>query len=301
MVYYNWFDWAFGPFSCIFFFLEDFMKTSFIIIIAILVFLIALIIFAVAPSLGNKAMRKAFYKRNIAHRGLHSKDRLIPENSMAAFAAAVEAGYGIEFDIQLTKDEQVVVFHDDDLRRVCGDEHRVDYYTYEELQKLRLSGTDERIPLFSDFLKLVDGKVPFICELKTGPKNALLCEKAYAMLKEYKGDFCIESFNPLIVKWFRKHAPEILRGQLSGPTRDFVDGGLNRATAFMLSNCLMNFFGRPQFIAYNTRKLSVTVRLAELLGAMKVVWTVRPGNLIQELEKKNDCIIFEFYRPDTHY
>ncbi len=279
--------------------MEDGMTVLIIIMVILIVFL-GIILFMIAPGRGGSQGRKDFYHLNLAHRGLHSKDKKIPENSMAAFKAAVEAGYGIELDIQLTKDEQVVVFHDDTLPRVCGVEGRVDDYTCEELQAFSLCKTDEKIPLFSDVLKLVDAKVPLLVELKNGPKNNLLCEKALKLLRNYKGIFCIESFSPFIVGWFKKNAPDIFRGQLSAPAKEFK-GELNRLPAFFLSNMLTNCIARPQFSSYHKEKRSLTVKLCEAMGAMRFVWTVRPADDIKKLEKKHDAVIFEFYKPGAKY
>lgn len=306
---------------------ENAMKALIIILIVIAV-LILLMLFLIAPGHGNKETKKVFYHLNLAHRGLHTplpgseyhegykillsekpdkstsgkneSVEFIPENSLAAFCRAAENGYGIELDIQLTKDEQVVVFHDDTLPRVCGVNGRVDDYTYEELCAFRLLNTDERIPLFSEVLAAVNGRTPLLVELKNGPKNSLLCEKGLALLRGYKGLFCIESFSPFIVKWFRKNAPDILRGQLSSPYRE-LRKELPGFPAFMLGHLLTNFLARPQFIAYYKEKHSVTVKLAEAMGAMKFVWTARPTDDVKKLESSHDSVIFEFYKPEIRY
>jgi glycerophosphoryl diester phosphodiesterase len=245
-------------------------------------------------------MRAPFINRNIAHRGLHTKDKSVPENSMAAFRAAIAHGYGIEFDIQLTKDEQIVIFHDNTLLRVCGIDGRVDNYTYKELLQFSLCNTTEKIPLFIDFLALVKGQVPLVIELKNGRKNDLLCKKAYDYLKEYQGHFCIESFHPLIVAWFKRNAPKLLRGQLSAGPKEFK-GELKRYQAFGLSRLLTNFISRPHFISYHKRKRSWLVNIVEAMGAMRVVWTVRDSDDISYLEKHKDTIIFEFYHPKIYF
>ena len=251
---------------------------------------VALPLFLLAPGRATKGQKAPFWGRNFAHRGLHSRDKSVPENSLKAFALASEAGYGMELDVQLTRDGQVVVFHDDTLDRVCGIHGRVDDYTFAELQKFPLCGTAERIPLFSDVLNTVAGRGAIICELKTaGKKNRELCRKTYDLIAAYPGEICIESFDPRIVAWFRFHAPELLRGQLATDT--YSDR--SALQAFLLSHCLMNFLARPQFIAYKLTRRPLSVRLAEALGAMKVAWTSHePKN-----EKGQDAVIFEFYRP----
>ena len=203
-----------------------------------------------APGRVSKAQKAPFLGWNYAHRGLHKADKSVPENSLEAFRLAGEAGYGAELDVQLSKDGQVVVFHDDTLDRVCSVHGRVDAFTLQELQQMSLCGTDQHIPLFSQVLEVFGGRGPLIVELKTGPRNKELCEKTLALLEGYRGDVCIESFDPRIVAWFRRHAPQLLRGQLAAPMEEYTKDGRGKAQAFLLSRCLLNCLARPQFIAY---------------------------------------------------
>ena len=217
-------------------------------------------VYAIAPGHLSRQKRSIFRGVNYAHRGLHSRDRRIPENSLPAFRRAAREGYGIELDVRLSKDGKVVVFHDDTLDRVCGVPARVDELTWEELRALRLYGTDERIPLFSEVLRSIHGAAALIVELKNGPRNRELCEKTKAILEEYRGNVCIESFNPLIVAWFRFHAPQLVRGQLATAFRDYHSDGVKTAAAFVLHNTLLNFLSRPQFIAYRIGRRPLPVR-----------------------------------------
>ena len=252
---------------------------------------------AVAPGRVTGRQKAPFDGVNFAHRGLHSRDKAVPENSLAAFHKAAEAGYGIELDVQLSKDGEVVVFHDDTLDRVCGVNARVDALTYEELSALRLCGTEERIPLFTEVLAVINGSGPLIVELKNGPRNRELCEKTNRILSTYRGDVCIESFNPLIVAWFRMHEPHLLRGQLATTMKDYAEDNVTGVRAFLLHNTLLNFLARPQFIAYRIGPRPPLVHLCEALGAMKFCWTSHePRN-----EKGNDGVIFEFYRPKLKF
>lgn len=250
------------------------------------------LVFLTAPGAMFKSQRKTFKGKNYAHRGLHKRSKKIPENSLAAFDAAASYGYGIELDVQLSKDGQVVVFHDDTLNRVCGVDARVDEVDYEDLKNMHLCGTDQTIPLFTDVLKCIRGRSCLIVELKNGKRNTELCKKTYDILKKYSGDFCIESFNPFIVRWFRRNAPEIVRGQLACPPADYGDE-VSPVAAFFLGNTLLNFLGRPQFIAYKIEPKPFPVRLAESMGAMKFCWTSHEW----VNEKENDAVIFEFYKP----
>ena len=254
----------------------------------------ALPVLLVAPGKASARQKAPFFGRNIAHRGLHARDKSVPENSLEAFSLACEMGYGVELDVQLTKDGYVVVFHDDTLDRVCGVHGRVDEYTYSELKKMKLCGTECSIPLFSDVLRLIDGRRPIICELKDGRRNRELCRKTYDLISAYRGEICVESFNPLIVGWFRIHGKDLLRGQLAMPAKEYPEdtpGG--KIFAFLASRTMLNFIGRPQFIAYQIGRQPPLVRLAQTLGAMRVAWTSHePRN-----EKGKDCVIFEYYKP----
>jgi glycerophosphoryl diester phosphodiesterase len=258
---------------------------------------VALPIFVVAPGRATKRQKAPFNGVNFAHRGLHSRDKLVPENSLAAFRLAANAGYGVEMDVHLSKDGQVVVFHDDTLDRVCGVSGRVEDYTFAQLQEFRLCGTEERIPLFSEVLAVIRGRGPIILEIKDyKPNNKELCRKVLDILNDYRGAVCIESFNPLIVAWFRFHAKDILRGQLSMPKKHYK-GAVRKPLDFILSHCLMNFVARPQFIAYKIGPQPLSVKLSQWLGAMKVGWTSHePRN-----EQGRDAVIFEFYKPEVSY
>ena len=265
--------------------------------IGLAIFVCAAAVYALLPGKSTLAQREAFTGVNYAHRGLHSRDKTVPENSLAAFRAAVKAGYGMELDIALSKDGEVVVFHDDDLLRVCGVEGRVDSLTLAELQQLRLEGTEETIPLLTQMLAVVAGSQPLIVELKTHPtRNEELCRKAWDILQAYSGPYCIESFDPRIVGWFYKNAPQVLRGQLSCKPQELGRG----LQGFLIGTLLSNFMCRPHFIAYDTGYKPLAVRFAELF-AMNVAWTVRPENDAAYWEKCADGVIFEYYLPAPRY
>ncbi len=261
----------------------------------------AALVFFIAPGRRNEAQRAPFMRRTFAHRGLYSEDQRVPENSLPAFRAAVEAGYGVELDVQLTRDKQVVVFHDDTLKRACGTDARIDAFSYAELtQRMRLFGTEQTIPLFSEVLAVLDGRVPVIVELKSGGDRFGLCKRTLALLRLYAGPFCIESFDPYIVRWFYQNAPDILRGQLSEQMRH-SRSVLGLWKSFLMSRLFSNFAARAQFIAYRVGPKPWTVRLCERMGAMRVVWTARPNDSHAALERAYDAIIFEHYRPDSRY
>ena len=270
-------------------------KKSAVLPLAGLAGLAAAQLFIFAPGRSTKRQRAPFAGMNFAHRGLHSRDKSVPENSLQAFRLAADAGYGIELDVQLSRDGEVVVFHDDTLDRVCGVHARVEDKTLAELQQLSLCGTEQTIPLFSQVLSVIRGRGPIIVELKNGKRNRELCEKTYALLENYRGEVCVESFNPFIVAWFRIHAKDLVRGQLAMPPKDYE--GWPKPLAFLLSRTALNFIARPQFIAYRIGPRPFPVILADMLGAMNIGWTSHePRN-----EKGRDGVIFEFYKPKVKY
>lgn len=248
--------------------------------------------FMIAPEKATEGQRAPFAGRNFAHRGLHTKDGVTPENSLPAFKAAAALGYGVELDVHLSKDGQVVVFHDDTLERMCGVDDKIENLTYKNLCKLKLGETDNKIPLLSEVLEVLDG-APIILEIKRGSHNKELCEKTLGFIDGYKGDVCVESFDPTIVHWFKKHAPDILRGQLSADKLE----GQPKVLEFALSHLMLNFLGRPNFVAYGIGKKPLSVRLCEIMGAMKVTWTSHG----EENEKNSDAVIFEHYLPNVRY
>lgn len=254
-------------------------------------------LFAVKPRTGHRAdkMKGALY----AHRGLYNKKAGVPENTMTAFRKAVEAGYGIELDVQLCRDGEVVVFHDFDLKRVCGIEGAVSDFTYQELQAFPLMGTKERIPRFRDVLKLVDGKVPLLVEMKVKSRefDGGVCAKADELLSRYSGEYVVESFHPWALLWYRRHRPEVCRGQLS---MNFQ----RREAAFtpvhyMARHLMMNFLGRPDFIAYDIRDRSSVSRniCRRLFGAPSAAWTVKSREQLLAVKPYFDAYIFEGFFP----
>jgi len=268
----------------------------------LILIIVAVVIFCVAPgkmTAEAKKMAKAFQGLNCAHRGLHTENQQIPENSLPSFEAARKAGYGVELDVQLSKDGQVVVFHDDDLKRACGVDKLVNSLNWEELSTLPLFGTQECMPLLVTALDVL-GDAPVIVELKpAGANNAKLCTEVLKIMRTYGKRWCIESFDPRIVGWFRKNAPDVLRGQLSAPPAKFDT--LSKGKAFLLGNVLLNFISRPHFLAYNTAPPTLIVKLCKAMKPMNVAWTVRPGHDIAKHEKENDCVIFEYYMPTPLY
>ena len=254
--------------------------------------------FLLAPAHASREQKAPFVDRNYAHRGLHKKDKTVPENSLAAFRRAVKAGYGVEMDVHITADDQLVVFHDDTLKRMIpgAPEGRIETFTLAELKEFRLLKTEEQIPTFEEALAVLAGRVPLILEIKSGPRNDRLCALTAGALARYDGPVCIESFDPFILRWFKKNAPQYLRGQLAQRPEDYKES-LPLAQARIVGNLFTNFAARPHFIAYRIGDKPFTVRLCEAMGAMKAGWTSREW----KHEKDYDMVIFEHYKPGVWF
>ena len=259
--------------------------------------LIVAYLIAIMPRMTGRPDYTPLMDHYYAHRGLHDNKTDAPENSMKAFRKAVDAGYGIELDVQLTKDRIPVVFHDESLKRVCGVDGNVRDYTYEELQQFSLCGSEERIPLFSEFLKLVDGKVPLIIEIKIHEDYKTVCQTADELIRGYKGDYCIESFNPLAVKWYKEHRPQVIRGQLS--SRLAPKGEREPFLYFMSHYLLFNCVAKPDFIAYDhLHKGNISRTICQhLYGALSVAWTIKSQEQLDHSRKQFDLFIFEGFIP----
>ena len=230
-----------------------------------------------------------------AHRGLW--DESAPENSLPAFRRAVENGFGIELDVHLTRDNHLVVFHDDTLDRMCGVPGKVCDMTLKELRRLRLSGTECTIPTLAEVLKVVNGRVPLIVEIKPDKRLNELCRHAYAVLQRYNhpGMWCMESFHPLAVHWFRKNAPEVIRGQLAyGMKRRDKKMALDSFIASLVFNAL----SRPDFIAFKAvSDRSLPMLWMRICRPWFVAWTVRSQAEMDEFRKRYHMQIFEGFIP----
>ena len=264
-----------------------------ITILIILAVLFILYLLMIMPRMINRADRTPFYGRHYAHRGLFDNNSDSPENSLAAFKKAVDAGYGIELDVQLSKDDKLVVFHDATLERMCGIKGNVWDYTLEELQQMKLLKSNETIPTFEQFLEVVDGKVPFILEFKLDRAQTKVCKLANEVLKNYKGIYCIESFHPLALLWYRKNRPDVCRGQLC---EEFFRSEKYKGKALytILAFLPFNFLTKPDFIAYNHEHASnISRRICKLYGALQVCYTVKSVEEYKRAKEHFTLIIFD--------
>lgn len=228
--------------------------------------------------------------RAVAHRGLHGKN--VPENSRLAFIKAIDGNYPIETDVQLTSDLVPVCFHDDDLGRMTGVNSRIWDVSFEELRKLRLGESDEIIPTFEEFLKLVDGKVPLLIEIKSQPNNKEVCKKVVELLEGYKGEYAIQSFDPRVMGEIKKLKPDVLRGQLIDRDRH---KGISWIVDKLLAHGLLNFISKPDFINMSHKYLPVSKRLAR--GKKVLCWTVQNEEIEQKALAYVQGYVFENIEP----
>ena len=264
-----------------------------LVLFIVLAVLTVVYLFLVAPRMFGKPDCSALLGVHYAHRGLFDNESNAPENSLNAMRKAVEAGYGIEFDVQLSKDDVPVVFHDATLKRMCGVDGNVWDYTVEELQKMKLAGSNETIPTLKQVLEVVDGKVPLIVEYKMDRVDTKVCELGNAILEKYNGVYCIESFHPFAVKWYREHRPDVVRGQLS---QDFSKTDYKGIQYWAMTYLLLNFLARPDFIAYNHKDKEIfSRRLCAQLGALSVAWTIKNKKQYEEAKQDFDLVIFDSF------
>lgn len=276
------------------------MKSSKIIIIlsialALLFAIVGFYNFATAGEAISEDKISWIKETPIAHRGLHTKD--IPENSLSAFENALKNNYAIELDVQFTKDKEIVVFHDENLKRMTNDTRNIEDVNYDELKNLRLGNTNEIIPTLEEVLELVDSKVAILIEIKDCKDYIELSEKTYEILKGYEGNYAIQSFNPFILEWYKNNASEVVRGQLSGT---FTEGSesLNSFEKFALKNMLLNFKSKPNYIGYDLEGIPKS-KLESLRkkGVPIIVWTVKNKEDMEKAYKYSDNITFENFLP----
>lgn len=271
----------------------------FAVIFTIWIVLLFLYMLAIMPRMILKPDYKPFLEVLYAHRGFFDNASNAPENSLSAFQKAVDLGYGIELDVQLTKDQIPVVFHDFTLNRACGIDGKVEAFTYEELQKFRLFKSEEKIPSFQEVLKVIGGKVPIIVELKMEGKDLRVCSQVDAILREYKGLCCIESFNPLGLMWYRKHNRKVLRGQLADSFQKDLGEKYKSFLYVALENLWFNFLAKPDFIAYNHVYYKNFSRCIcrYVYGGLSVAWTIRSQEELEARKEDFDLFIFESFVP----
>ena len=262
-----------------------------------LALLFLLWLFLIAPKKPRGPQLAPFCDRAYAHRGLWGEGA--PENSLAAFARAAEKGFAIELDVQLSRDGTVMVFHDYTLDRMCTKEGRLSDFTAAELGNIPLNGAENQtIPTLREVLESVAGRVPLLIELKGESGDTALCPKLLETLADYKGAWCVESFNPLLLQWFRKNAPHVLRGLL------WTDLGKEKRNGsplvnFLLTRMWLNVVCRPHFIAWDHKYPRGMARvLCHRLGAASFVVTIKDAAAYRNFLDAGTAPIFDEFVPE---
>ena len=233
-----------------------------------------------------------FCKYKLAHRGLHNKS--YPENSLGAFQNAVDNGFAIELDVRLTKDNKVVVFHDFSLLRMCGLDQKLSETHFDELSQLKLGKSKYKIPTLEEVLTLINGKVPVMIELKPEKKRKTLDIETYKIIKDYSGDLAVKSFNPLSMLWYKKHAPNMIRGMLSS---FFDENKLPFIYKIAIKRLWFYRLVKPNFISYDYTDIP-----NKFLKNKKVpilAWTITSKEIEKETLTKANNVIFQDYIPDS--
>ncbi len=263
---------------------------------ASLLVIAVLYVFSLRGRVGYPGLER-FRGWNFAHRGLYGNG--IPENSLGAFQAAVDHGYGAEFDVHLLSDGGLAIMHDSQMKRTTGVDRKIEDLTVDQLKDFHLEGTQEVIPTFQQVLDVFDGKAPLVIELKTDNNAPALCQRVCDVLDHYHGDYCLESFDPRVVIWLKKHRPDLVRGQLSYNYFADPKSPVPRVLQFLLRFNMGNFLSRPDFIAYefgtrNTMSNFLCRRLWKLQG---VSWTLKTKEEYDTAVAEGWFPIFEGFQP----
>ena len=259
--------------------------------------LVLAVLFAVlvSPRMFSKPDMSALTGISYAHRGYFDNTSNAPENSLPAFEKAIEKGFGIELDVQLSSDGVAMVFHDADLERMCGVEGKIWEYTCAELQQMKLMGTDCTIPTLQEAMDLIDGRTPVLVEYKMDRVDTAVCEKGNEILHNYDGAYCIQAFDPRAVLWYKKNAPEVVRGQLC--QEYWKDEKYNgKALYLALTYLVSNVATKPDFISYKyTDADNIALNLSRRLGAKTACWTLRSPEDLALVDGEFDMYIFDSF------
>jgi glycerophosphoryl diester phosphodiesterase len=250
-------------------------------------------------------MTPTVFDRPVAHRGYHDRQRGVIENSAAAFEAAIAKGFGIECDLQLTRDGEVIVFHDNDLARLIGKGGTIHETSGNEIRNTALlDSADNQCPQdFQAFLAQIAGRTPLVIELKLQPTDAgnrQLAARAAEMVKGYDGPFVFKSFAPQLLKYLRANGYTGPLGIITyAYNRPDWYGDMPAHERFVLRHLLHYPMSRFTFISCEQTSLGLpAVRLFRLLGLKVMSWTVRDKASVPQVRERADQIVFEGFDPD---
>jgi glycerophosphoryl diester phosphodiesterase len=222
-------------------------------------------------------MNNDFLKNNIiAHRGIYDNEKVI-ENTLEAFKKAIKKGYIIELDLHLTKDNEVIVFHDDKLDRLTKSKGYIKNRYYKDLKNIKLLNTNSYIPTFDEVLSLVNGKVPLLIELKDDKKGFKLEKEVIKKIDNYNGLFAIQSFRPSTIIYFRIFRNKFIRGLLISKNYNIKYHSLR-----MINIC------KPDFI--NVNKNLLDNKIIKKFKGIKITYLVDKNEKMLYSDKCDNMI-----------
>jgi glycerophosphoryl diester phosphodiesterase len=238
--------------------------------------------------------------RPIAHRGLHDAARGVVENTASAVAAAVAAGYGIEVDLQLSRDGDAMVHHDDALGRLTEGIGRLADLSAAELRQAPFRATADRMMTLGELCDLVGARVTLVLEIKSRfDRDDRLIARVVQVLAAYAGPVAAMSFDPYVVAGLRRAAPRLRRGIVA--ERRFDHSEWRQMSPWQrrgMAHLLHAPMTRPDFVAYRVDDLPApATRLARTLGTPVLTWTVRTSAQRERAAQWADQMIFEGFRP----
>ena len=211
----------------------------------------------------------------VAHRGIHD-NKIIPENSISSFKKAVEKNIPIELDLHLTKDKHLVVFHDDNLLRMTGEDKYIKDLTLNEIKQLYLLNTKEKIPTLEEALALVNKKVLLDIELKNTDRIKELVNVTLEKLNKYQGDFIIKSFNAKIIKYMKKKNPSYTYGLLLSSNHP------NKLYNWFTKSKILLKYYKPDFLAIS-KKLITNKNIQYYYKTHPIfIWTIKSKKELEE-------------------
>ncbi|WP_114943691.1 glycerophosphodiester phosphodiesterase family protein [Microvirga calopogonii] len=239
----------------------------------------------------------------IAHRGLHNRANGIIENTISAAEAAIARGFPIELDVQLSADNEAIVFHDFELDRLTGETGLVAERSLSALTGIDISGTigGDKIPSFKDYLAKIAGRTPLVIEIKSKFNGDMrLTKRVIEVLADYSGPFVVKSFDPDIVAYLRENAPSITRGfigELEYASKS--DNFLSPEQKHRMANLLHFSETQPHFLSWRVKDIPcASTHLSRILGHLPVMtWTVRTPEDRARAQKHADQMVFEGFVP----
>ena len=239
--------------------------------------------------------------RPFAHRGLHDAAKGIVENTSSAVQAAIDAGYGIEIDVQEAGDGEAMVFHDRTLDRLTEEKGAVSLRPSAELKRIRFKGTTDRMQSLRELLEKVSGQVPLLIEIKSDwGGHGTFERRLAAILEAYAGHAAVMSFDPRCIAAVADAAPQLPRGLIAGPFRNMLYWGhLSSWQRYYMRHLLSAFIAKPHFIAYDIEALPSLAPWIwrKLLRRPLLTWTVRSSAEVQRALRQADAMIFEGFKP----